>query len=207
MRKSKAEKAETRKHIVEVASQMFKSQGIGATGVGEIMVAAGLTHSAFYRHFESKDELVAEASTASISVFVEAAEAALAKGPDAFVKYLQDYLSSKYRDDEMGGCPVAQTGSELALADAPIRQGVSDALERLMEMALSLTDGSADAEAETIFTMSALVGAITVSRLINNPRLSEHIIDVVQRRVANQPAAPKKEPRAVSKTRRPLARA
>lgn len=207
MRKSKAEKAETRKHIVEVAAQMFKSQGIGATGVGEIMVAAGLTHSAFYRHFESKEELVTEASTASISVFVEAAETALAKGPDAFVKYLQDYLTSEYRDDELGGCPVAQTGSELALADAPVRQGVSDALERLIEMALTLTDGSDAAEAETIFTMSALVGAITVSRLINNAPLSEHIIDVVKRRVANQTAAPHKQARPVSKSRRTLARA
>jgi TetR/AcrR family transcriptional regulator, transcriptional repressor for nem operon len=207
MRKSKAEKAETRKHIVEVASQMFKSNGIGATGVGEIMVAAGLTHSAFYRHFESKEELIAEASSMSINVFVEAAEAALAKGPEAFVQYLQDYLTAEYRNEELGGCPVVQTGGELALADAPIRQGVSDGLERLIGMGLTLTDGSAEAEAETIFTMSALVGAITLSRLINNRPLSEHIINVVKRRVAGQPAVPRKATRTAARSRRTVARA
>jgi TetR/AcrR family transcriptional regulator, transcriptional repressor for nem operon len=205
MRKSKAEKAETRKHIVDVASQMFKSQGIGATGVGEIMVAAGLTHSAFYRHFESKEELIAEASTTSINVFVEAAEAALEEGPAAFAQYLQNYLTAEYRNEELGGCPVIQTGGELALAEAPIRQGVSDGLERLMDMALTLTDGSAAAEAETVFTMSALVGAITISRIVTNPTLSEHILDVVKRRIASQSAAPKKSPRPATKTRKATA--
>lgn len=207
MRKSKAEKAETRKHIVDVAAQMFKNNGIGATGVGEIMVAAGLTHSAFYRHFESKEELVAEASSASINVFVEAAEAALAEGPEAFAHYLQNYMTSEYRNGEMGGCPVIQTGGELALADAPIRQGVSDGLQRLIAMALTLTDGSAPAEADAIFKMSALVGAISMARLINDAPLSEHILDVVKDRVAGQTAAPQKKAKIAAKTRRIAARA
>ncbi|MGF6767921.1 TetR/AcrR family transcriptional repressor of nem operon [Paraburkholderia sp. GAS199] len=195
MRKSKAEKLETRKHIVEVAAQMFKKHGIGATGVGEIMAAAGLTHSAFYRHFESKDELIAEASSTSLDVFVEAAKAAAASGPDTFVKYLQDYLSTEYRDKEMGGCPVVQTGGELALADAPIRQGVSDGLAKLLDLALTFTDGSAEAEADTIFTMSALLGAITLSRLINDAPLSEHILDVTRQRLARQPDTTQKKPK------------
>ena len=37
------------------------SKGIEATGVAEIMAAAGLTHGGFYRHFDSKEELVTEA--------------------------------------------------------------------------------------------------------------------------------------------------
>jgi len=41
MKKSKAETAETRKRILEVAAQAFKSKGITATGVAEIMSAAG----------------------------------------------------------------------------------------------------------------------------------------------------------------------
>jgi TetR/AcrR family transcriptional regulator, transcriptional repressor for nem operon len=207
MRKSKAEKAETRAHIVDVASQMFKSQGIGATGVGEIMVAAGLTHSAFYRHFESKEELIAEASSASMDVFVEAAEAAMAAGPEAFTKYLQNYLTSEYRNGELGGCPVVQTGGELALADAPLRQGVSDGLERLIEIAVNFTDGSAAAKAEVIFTMSAILGAITISRLVNDPKLSERVLDVAKRRLASQSPKPKKSPRPSVKSKPASARA
>lgn len=61
MRKSKTETAETRRRIVDLAAQTFRSNGIAATGVAEIMAAAGLTHGGFYRHFGSKDQLVAEA--------------------------------------------------------------------------------------------------------------------------------------------------
>ena len=66
MKKSKAETAATRKKIVAVASQAFKSNGIHATGVAEIMAAAGMTHGGFYRHFESKEQLIAAACAASI---------------------------------------------------------------------------------------------------------------------------------------------
>lgn len=188
MRKSKAEKAETRKHIVEVASQMFKAQGIGATGVGEIMVAAGLTHSAFYRHFNSKEELVAEATAFSMEVFVEAAQTALKAGPDAFIKYLKDYLSPEYRDGQLGGCPVVLMGSELARIDSEARQGVAGGLEQLIGIAVELTDGSAAAEADAIYTMSALLGAITMARLVNNPVLANHILDVAKSRLTVAPA-------------------
>lgn len=202
MRKSKAEKAETRKHIVEVAARMFKSKGIGATPVGDIMVAAGLTHSAFYRHFESKEELVAEASSASMVVFVDAAESALAGGPEAFAKYFENYLTSEYRNGELGGCPVAQLGSELAQSDQDTRRGVSDGLERLIEMAVKLTDGSPAAEADAIFTMCAINGAITISRLVNDPVLSAHILDIVKRRIAPPRAEVKKRTRPAMKALR-----
>jgi TetR/AcrR family transcriptional regulator, transcriptional repressor for nem operon len=192
MRKSKEGKEETRRLIVDVAARMFKSQGIGATGVGEIMANAGMTHGAFYRHFSSKEELVAEASATSMAAFVEAAEAASAAGPEAFVKYLQDYLTTEYRDGKLGGCPVVQTGGELALGDQATRQGVSDGLERLIELGVELTDGSAAAKADVIFTMSAMLGAITVSRLVSDPALSKAVLEVVKRRLAapTEPATP-----------------
>ncbi|ARF86775.1 TetR/AcrR family transcriptional regulator [Burkholderia cenocepacia] len=181
MRKSKAEKAETRKHIVDTAARMFKEGGVGATGVGEIMVAAGMTHSAFYRHFASKEELLAEASAASMEVFVDAARKAAEAGPEAFVQYLEDYLSPEYRNDQMGGCPVVQMGSELARADSATREGVSDGLTQLHAFAVGLTDGSVEAEEETVRIMSMITGAIVISRLVNDRVLGEHFLDVIRR--------------------------
>src|SRR4051794_41787109 len=61
MRKSKAEAAETRKRIVAAAAAEFRKNGIVATGLADLMKAAGLTHGGFYKHFESKDQLIAEA--------------------------------------------------------------------------------------------------------------------------------------------------
>ncbi|MGA7780081.1 MAG: TetR family transcriptional regulator [Paraburkholderia sp.] len=65
MKRTKAETAETHKRIVEVAAQAFTRNGIRATAVAEIMSVAGLTHGAFYRHFDSKEQLVAQACAAT----------------------------------------------------------------------------------------------------------------------------------------------
>ena len=62
MRKSREEAAQTRKRIVTAASEEFRKNGIVATGLNDLMSAAGLTHGGFYKHFESKDQLVAEAT-------------------------------------------------------------------------------------------------------------------------------------------------
>ena len=60
MRKSKEETAATRPRIVATAATEFRRQGIEATGLAELMAAAGLTHGGFYRHFDSKEQLVGE---------------------------------------------------------------------------------------------------------------------------------------------------
>ncbi len=60
MRKSAKEAANTRARIVATAAEKFREDGIVATGLNGLMGAAGLTHGGFYKHFASKDQLVAE---------------------------------------------------------------------------------------------------------------------------------------------------
>ncbi|MBV8509146.1 MAG: TetR family transcriptional regulator, partial [Xanthobacteraceae bacterium] len=66
MKRSKIEAAETRRRIVKTAAAEFRRKGINATGLNDVMAAAGLTHGGFYRHFASKDQLVAEACAAAL---------------------------------------------------------------------------------------------------------------------------------------------
>ena len=47
MRKSREEAAETRKRIVQAAAREFREKGIVATGLADLMKAAGLTHGGF----------------------------------------------------------------------------------------------------------------------------------------------------------------
>ena len=58
---SRAEKAESHDRIVKVAATRFRENGVEGVGVADLMKDAGLTHGGFYRHFASRDELVAEA--------------------------------------------------------------------------------------------------------------------------------------------------
>src|SRR6195256_6616811 len=49
-----------RERILEAASDLFYRHGIRAVGVEAIAEAAGTNKMTLYRHFDSKDELVAE---------------------------------------------------------------------------------------------------------------------------------------------------
>src|ERR1043165_9898670 len=59
MRYSKDQKQATRQRILEAAGRRFKQDGIDGAGVAAVMSDAGLTNGAFYAHFKSKEDLVA----------------------------------------------------------------------------------------------------------------------------------------------------
>ena len=60
-------KAQTRRRIIDTAGRRFKQDGIDGSGVAALMTDAGLTNGAFYAHFESKDDLVANVVTDQLS--------------------------------------------------------------------------------------------------------------------------------------------
>ena len=59
MRYGKDQKQATRQRILETAGRRFKQDGIDGAGVATLMSDAGLTNGAFYAHFDSKEDLVA----------------------------------------------------------------------------------------------------------------------------------------------------
>src|SRR2546429_8179408 len=104
MRKSREEAAETRRHIVKTAATEFRRNGVKATGLAELMAAAGLTPGGFYRHFDSKEQLVAEACAEAIESIVSEIETwSLGKG--GLETVLTNYLSEEHRDHPAEGCP------------------------------------------------------------------------------------------------------
>src|SRR5258707_7012045 len=88
MRKSREEAAQTRRRIVTAAAAEFRKNGIVATGLNDLMKAAGLTHGGFYKHFESKDQLVAEASAEAVEAMIEYVLKATAGGASVAETYL-----------------------------------------------------------------------------------------------------------------------
>ena len=58
---SKAQKTKTHKRIISIASKRFREKGLARVGIAELMKEAGLTVGGFYKHFDSRDDLVAEA--------------------------------------------------------------------------------------------------------------------------------------------------
>src|SRR5260221_369040 len=107
MRHSKAEKAKTHKRIVAIASKRFREEGLAGIGIADLMKEAGLTVGGFYKHFKSRDELVAEAVGSALELWKCQVNAAASGGPPVTYEALvDDYLSQAQRGHPGLGCSV-----------------------------------------------------------------------------------------------------
>lgn len=181
MRKSKQEASETRRRIVETAATEFRLGGIEGTGLSDLMAAAGLTHGGFYRHFASKDDLVAEACAAALEAITEriAATASGEVGPRGLNAVVERYLSTNHRDDPGDGCALAALGSELARSSERTRAAAIEGYLKLVAIVESQLDSAHPdvARARALATVSTMIGALTMSRIATAPELSAAILE------------------------------
>ena len=180
MRKSKGEAAETRAKIVAAAAGEFRGKGIVATSLGDLMAAAGLTHGGFYKHFGSKDQVVTEACAEGVRSLL-AMLSEVAPGEPA-----RAYLSARHRDNPAGGCPLAALGSELARADDATRAVATDGFLRLAGLIAGRSGGGPPGEAgrRALVAASTMIGALTMSRVVNDPGLSAEILRLAEEDLA-----------------------
>ena len=188
MRKSKEEAARTRERILEAAALEFRRNGIAETGLSELMAAAGLTHGGFYRHFKSKDQLVTEACAAAFDSGAKTAAAMCSHdGKRNDLKtFATNYLSTDHRDDLPGGCTFAALGSELVRANENTRAVATDGLLRLVDL-IARQFGAMRPDAakrRALVAVSTLVGALTLARIVTDPKLSAVLLREARKQVA-----------------------
>src|SRR5881227_62859 len=125
MRYSKDHKKETRQRIVEAAGRRFKQDGIDGAGIATVMSDAGLTNGAFYAHFASKEDLVANVLVDQLRGQRQHVDA---QPPDraGLEAFIRAYLSPEYRDQRADGCPSAALLDEIARRPAATRQVFTD---------------------------------------------------------------------------------
>src|SRR5213079_2661729 len=127
MRYPKDQKQATRQRILEAAGRRFKQDGIEGAGVASLMSDAGLTNGAFYAHFTSKEDLVANVLADQLRAQRQtfAAEPPGRAGLEAIVRA---YLSPEHRDACADGCVSAALLDEIARRPAATRQVFTDEL-------------------------------------------------------------------------------
>src|ERR1700676_4668653 len=97
MRHSKAEKAKTHERIVAIAAKKFREEGLTGIGIADLMKEAGLTVGGFYKHFKSRDALVAEAIGSAPDMWKDRIDASAAGGPRiTYESLVDDYLSEAH---------------------------------------------------------------------------------------------------------------
>lgn len=180
MRKSNAEAAETRKRIVATAAQMYMRQGYATSGIGDVMRAAGLTAGGFYRHFESREQLVAEATAVAFDELFAMFDAGTAGMPpaQAVEMFVKRYLHQLHDAEMHYLCPLANVASELRQGDAHMQGMASDGYARLVKllashlMRMDYVDYLGLAER----IVSTLVGAVSLSRLNQAPAAASAVL-------------------------------
>ena len=191
MRHSKTEKAKTHERIVTVASKKFREEGLAGIGIADLMKKAGLTVGGFYKHFKSRDALVAEAVDSALEIWKERVEAAAAGGPRvAYDSLVDDYLGEAHRDHPGMGCPVGALAGDLARSDKRTRAVATRRIRDNIELLASLIRDTNKTDKDTarsraVMTYCAMVGAISMARAVSDEELSREILKTVARRLKN----------------------
>src|SRR5437016_12494049 len=173
MRYQPEHKTQTRDRIVRTASRKLRAEGLSGPGVASVMKASGLTVGGLYKHFRSKDELLAEAIAQGFSDSSEKVYSSLQNVPreDKWKEIVRQYLSPEHCDHPDTGCPVAALAPEIARAKVGVRKRISGLIKDRAERWVEVMPGRTVAERERNFVLifTAMVGAVSVARILTDP--------------------------------------
>lgn len=176
MRLTKQKAQENREKIVNTAAHLFKDRGFDGVGLVNLMEQAGFTHGGFYNHFQSKEDLIRQATARS---FTENNERY--RGVDVLTA-IDLYISREHRDSRAGGCPAAALGSDAGRQPDSVRsnfalgiQGMVSTIESDLTLA---TDSSSKGRVKALSIIAQAVGAIVLSRACpDDAPLADEILD------------------------------
>jgi TetR/AcrR family transcriptional regulator, transcriptional repressor for nem operon len=180
MRYPPEHKAEVRQKIVEDASRRVRAEGLNGAAVAAVMRDTGLTHGGFYKHFESKDELLHESLGEAFrdigDILADAAEQA--PPGDAWKAIVRTYLSQEFCDHPERGCPLPALAPELTRADQKMRRRVLPYLVNYKDRMTAFMPGRRTSDKERAFfaIFSTMAGAIEIARLLPEPAMREKVL-------------------------------
>jgi TetR/AcrR family transcriptional repressor of nem operon len=177
MRYGKDHKQATRQRIVEAAGRRFKQDGIDGAGVATVMSDAGLTNGAFYGHFRSKEDLVANVLADQLRAQRQSfdAQSSDRAGLEAFIR---SYLSPEHRDQSADGCPSAALIDEIVRRPAATKRVFTDELAATMNdiaSRLDPTDVEA-ARADALALFGFMLGTLQLARALTDRDLSDQLL-------------------------------
>jgi TetR/AcrR family transcriptional repressor of nem operon len=191
MKVSREQAARNRERILDTAAQLFRERGFEGIGVADTMKAAGLTHGAFYGHFSSKEDLIAQACGRAFSRSHERWSKMAGRAPDdPLSSIVRSYLTRRHRDDPGTGCALAALGPDMARHGSGVRRAVADGLRSAFDLLSGLAPGKSEAakRQNAISTYASLVGAMIMARAVDDPALSQEILDAVRASVSGSGA-------------------
>ena len=196
MRVSRVQAAENRQAVINVASRLFRERGFDGIGLKDLMKGAGLTQGAFYKQFASKDDLAAQASRRAMeSASRRWSDAAAANPGDALGAVATFYLSAEHREERTDGCPIVALGSDAARQGSDVKASFEGGIKAYLDVLghmVAEPDGR-QPKGKAMAILSTMVGALTLSRVVNDADLAQAFLDAAIEQVRD--AVPRKQGR------------
>ena len=194
MRVSRLQAAENRQTVINAASRLFREHGFDGIGLKDLMKGAGLTQGAFYKQFASKDDLAAQASKRALESASRRWSAAAEANPkDPLGAVIAFYLSMGHREERMDGCPVVALGSDAARQSVDVKASFEAGIREYRDLLGSWVGdaGGEEPNGKAMAILSTMVGAVVLSRAVNDPDLAQTFLDAAAKQVREAVAARK----------------
>ncbi|WP_043346293.1 TetR/AcrR family transcriptional regulator [Cupriavidus basilensis] len=175
---SQADKMRSRERILSEAAEQIRDGGLESVSVGKLMRRANLTHGGFYGHFASRADLLAHALERALDDGAAAFEAKKGSTHPDYAATVKSYLSRKHRDSRTTGCAIAALAGDVARAEEPVREVMSAHIEQFVARIDKALGGDPE---KALFAVSALIGALVVSRVMADEKHSDAVLAAAKR--------------------------
>ena len=169
-----------RERILDNAGRLFRERGFDGIGLNDLMQAAGLTRGGFYGHFESKDDLAAQATRRALQTNREQWKQQADRSLQAWVR---TYLSDAHRDHAGAGCGLVALAGDAARGGPAVKAAFGEGVESLvatLQRQMPAADDEARRE-QALAMLSTLVGSLLLSRAVGDAGLSRELREAARK--------------------------
>jgi TetR/AcrR family transcriptional repressor of nem operon len=164
-------KLETRKRIINAASQGFRSNGYAGIGVDGIAKEAGVTSGAFYAHLGSKDGAFEAALTAGLDeVIATIPDFQLQHGQNWIRAFSDYYLGQEHRDNLSCGCAMTTLSPEVVRTKPEFHAIYEKKMVEIVELMAQGFEGTSLEEciSRAWVVLGILIGGLTIARAVGS---------------------------------------
>jgi TetR/AcrR family transcriptional repressor of nem operon len=180
MRYGTEHKIEIHQKIVKDASRRVRAEGLSGAAVSVVMNDAGLTHGGFYKHFDSKEDLLLESLREGFREIEDSLANAAEQSPpgEAWKAIVKTYLSLELCEHPERGCPLAALSPELARADKRMKPRIVAELVNYKSRMVPFMPGRQTKDKERAFfaIFSTMIGAVALARLLPDRTMREKVL-------------------------------
>ena len=156
----------TRENLIQVAADLFYERGFQAVGLDQVLERVGITKTAFYKHFESKDDLIIAVlhtrDGEDIAELIEYMRTRASGDPKASILAMFDFLGDWFKDPGFRGCLFMNAATEFPVPHDPVHKAAAAHGDHMAATlrALTVQMGAADPDGVTRQLMLLVAGAI-----------------------------------------------